>query len=823
MKRKGKLSVKVFVVISLFLINVLFAQAETPVQTKTTKSNSVLIGIVQGTIIDSKNKQPLEYSNIVIFSAKDSSMINGTITDSRGKFMLDKIPVGKYYAKISFIGYENKIVNEIIISPDSYTKDLGTIELKGGSLELDAVEISGEKDTYISNLDKKVINVDKNITSTGGTAIDVLQNIPAVTIDINDNISLRGNSNVTILIDGKPSGLIGLSPGEVLSQMPANSIESIEVITNPSAKYDPEGTAGIINIITKKKGEDGINGLLSAMAGTGDKYNSSANFNYRVGALSFNATYEKRDGKFTGDGFTNRTSTFGGVTSYLNQTNESVFKRGGDNFTLGADYFADQFNSFSFIFSGRKFGFDFTNNTATSNFDAANILTRSFERDNEADRRFRGNEYSFKYNRRFDNKNQSLTADITYSKNRMDRDDWFVQSETSSTPLLQRSFGDYGYEQWQFKSDYTHPLSQSDKLEFGLDGKIKQLEMKNEYENFNATSNVWQLDLLSRNYFNYDEQIYSVYGMYTGSLWDLKVQTGFRLEQFLADGDLTLTSEKFENKYFTLYPTIHFAKDIAEGSEMMLSYSRRVNRPHHRQMNPFVNASDSLNIQQGNPKLKPEYINSFEFGYSKLFGPNSLTGSLFYKLTEDMISQISKLEAGGVTRTTSDNISEGTNYGLDLNVNYAVFKWWKLNANYTYFRNIIEGNSSGIIISSDDYSWNSKLISTFVFYKEFNAQVMANYQAPINMAQGKVDKTYSVDAALKHDFLNGDLSVNFRVSDIFDTMKFTGENFGEGFVSYSSNKRESRAVYLGFTYKLFNYKPDRSKERSRGEGESMDF
>lgn len=814
---------KYVVVFMVLMFSVNFAQAESSPQKQKGKDDSKGNGVISGMVMDAKSKQPLEYSNIIIYSSKDSSMINGTITDKSGKFTIENIPTGKFYTKISFLGYDSKYVGEILISSDKPFKDLGTIELSGSSLELESIEITGEKDTYISNLDKKVINVDKNITTAGGTAIDVLQNIPAVTIDIDNNVSLRGNSNVTILIDGKPSGLIGLSPGDVLAQMPANSIESIEVITNPSAKYDPEGTAGIINIITKKKGEEGVNGLVSLMAGTGDKYNSSANFNFRQSSFNFIASYDKRIGKFLGDGNTNRVSTFSGVTTILDQTSSSSFERGGDNYTLGAEYYADQFNSFSFNYSGRKFGFDVTSDIANSTYDASRVLLRSFNRDNDADRRFRGNEYSFKYNRKFENKNQSLSADLTYSKNRMDRDDWFVQSEVSATELLQRSFGDYGYQQWQYKTDYYHPISKTEKLELGLDGKIKKLEMKNEYENFDAPNNVWQLDLFSRNYFNYDEQIYSAYGSYTGTLWDLKFQGGLRIEQFLADGNLTLTSDKFDNDYFSLYPTLHLSKDIAEGSELMISYSRRVNRAHHRQMNPFVNYSDSLNITQGNPKLKPEYINSFEFGYSKLFGPNSVTASLFYKLTEDMISQISRLESSGVTRTTFDNISNGKNYGLDLNANYAVFKWWKLNANYSYFRNIIDGSSGTVVIASDDYSWNTKWISNFMFYKEFSAQLMANYQAPINMAQGKVDKMYSVDMAMKHDFLQGDLSVTFRVSDIFNTMKFSGENFGDGFYSTSSNKRESRAAYLGITYKLFNYKPDRSKERSRGENEMMDF
>lgn len=814
------------IIVFLLTMNIIFAQAETPALNQRNVNDPRAVGTISGTILDSKTRQPLEYSNIVIYNAKDSSMVNGTIADNRGKFVIEKIPAGKFYTKISFIGYDSKFIGEISISPDAPIKDLGTIELSGSNLELQSVEVTGEKETYISNLDKKIINVDKNITTAGGTAIDVLQNIPAVTIDINNNVSLRGNSNVTILIDGKPSGLIGLSPGDVLSQMPANSIESIEVITNPSAKYDPEGTAGIINIITKKKGEDGFNGLVSVMAGTKDKYNSNLNLNYRAGALNFIFSYDNRDGRSAGDGVTNRTSTFGGVTSFLDQYNNNVFQRGGANMSFGADYIFDQFNSLTFNFSSRKFGYDFTNNILNSSFDAAKNLTRSFLRDNDADRRFRAKEYSLKYNRKFENKNQSLYADISYSNNRMDRDDWFVQSEifpSVSTAALQRSFGDYGFKQFQFKSDYTHPLSQTDKLEFGIDSKIKSLEMKNEYENFDASTGVWNLDLLSRNYFNYDEQIHGLYGMYTGSAWDLKIQAGARIEQFLADGELTITSEKFDKNIFSIYPTLHLSKEIATGSEFMLSYSRRVNRPHHRQMNPFVNYSDSLNISQGNPKLKPEYINSYELGYTKLFGPNSVTASLFYKLTSDVISQISKLEASGVTRTTSDNISEAENYGVDFNVNYSPMKWWKLNANYSYFRNIFEGNTAIAVIASDDYSWNSKLISTFIFYKEFNAQIMANYQAPINMAQGKVEKMYSVDAALKHDFLNGDLSVNLRVSDIFNTMKFEGTNFGEGFTSFSSNKRESQTIYLGISYKLFNYKPDRSKERSRGENESMDF
>ncbi|MDP3830697.1 MAG: carboxypeptidase-like regulatory domain-containing protein, partial [Ignavibacteriaceae bacterium] len=309
--------VKKLITVWIFVLSTFLSFAQTDRQSQNV--NFVPIGKLSGEIYDKITSKPIEYSNVVLYSSKDSSIVNGTITNSSGEFSFEKLSFGKMYVKMSYIGYKTKVIDSITINPKNKELNLGRILLEPSAINLSEVLVSSERDMMVNNLDKKVINVEKNITSSGGTAVDVMQNIPSVSVDVDGEVSLRGNKNVTILIDGRPNGLASIGSGDLLNQIPASSIESIELVTNPSAKYDPEGTAGIINIVLKKRTNIGLNGIISVNAGTGDKYNSSLNFNLRQFPFNFFASYDGRVGNMTGIGTTNRLTSLSGVSSTLFQ------------------------------------------------------------------------------------------------------------------------------------------------------------------------------------------------------------------------------------------------------------------------------------------------------------------------------------------------------------------------------------------------------------------------------------------------------------------------------------------------------------------------
>jgi len=788
--------------------------------------NNLPMGKISGQLVDAQTGQVIEYGNVVVLRYADSSMVDGTVSGKDGNFIIQGISFGKYFLKASYIGYSTKTLDSLKINPRTMDLDLGKILLEESSIELGNVVVTGDKQMIINNLDKKVINVDKDLTSTGGTAIDVVQNIPSVNVDIDGNVSFRGNQNLTILIDGKPSALLGLSNSDILASLPASSIESVELVTNPSARYDPDGTAGILNFILKKKLDGGVNGNISLTAGTRDKYNGSINLNYKLPGFNFFTSYDTRLSRTENDGNSFRTSTLNNSTSFLSQINNGLFDFGSNNFTAGLDYMPNDFSTFTFSYRFRKFGFDSDNLVKNTNLNSLNEISNYFERSSVADRNMRSNNFTLSYKKTFETKGQELTSDIIYGDNKMDRNEDIVQTNfnldlTPSTDpaLLQKGLSNNTNKQWTIQSNYVNPIEGFGRIETGFKTSLKDLNSLNDYQNFDYNTSSWIANPLRKTDFDYKEQLYAVYGIYSNIIGSFQFQIGLRAEQANVDGFEAVSTTSFNKNYFALYPTVHLVQPLPDDQEIQLSYSRRVERPNNRELNPFVDRSDSLNIQYGNPELNPEFINSIELGYSKFFGKTSLTSSVFYKITNDAISNFTILNEDGVTETTWRNLAKNSSYGIELTASHPLFDWLRLNGSVSYFNTKFEGQN----LSTNDYSWLGKLNTTFMFSKDFNIQVNANYNSPIVTVQGKIKEMFSTDFAVKKDFMDGQLSVTFRVSDIFNTRKMNSETFGTNFYTTSYRKRESRVAYLGISYRLSPGNGNKEKDkRTQQNEEGMD-
>lgn len=809
--------------IVLFVISSnLFAQTTSQQMNRSGFASS---GKISGSLIDAQTNQIVEYGNIVLFRSTDSTMVNGTITDKEGKFTLDKLSFGMYYLKASFIGYAARIIDSIRVNPKSLEVNLGRILIDEQSIEIGNVVVTGQKEMLINNLDKKVINVEKDLTSTGGTAVDVVGNIPSVTVDLDGNISFRGNQNITILIDGKPSALVGASNADILNSLPASSIESIELVTNPSARYDPDGTSGILNIILKKRINGGLNGSINANAGTGSKYNGSINLNYRTPYFNFFTSFDSRLSESDNRGSSLRTNNFGSSTSFLNQSNNGLFDFKSNNVNAGVDYLYDNHNTITFSYRFRKFNFKSDGIVENTNLNSINEVTNFFTRSNVADRSMNSNNYTLSYRRTFDTKGQELTADVIRGVSSMERDEDIVQnnfntdlSPVNELPSLQNNLSNNSNRQWTIQSNYMHPIEGFGRIETGFKTTLKNLNSKNDYLELDNNSSIWISNPFRKTDFDYEEQIYAVYGIYSNNIDKFQFQIGLRAEQANVDGSESVTSIIFNKNYFALYPTVHFVQGLPDDQELQLSYSRRVERPNNRRLNPYVDRTDSLNIQFGNPQLDPEFVNSIEVGYSKLFDKTSFTSSFFYKITNDAIFSITILREDGVTETTWRNLSKSTSYGVELTATHPLFEWLRLNGSFSYFNTRFEVLSD----VRQDNSWISKLNTNFILSKDFNFQINANYNSPIVTAQGRIKEVFTTDFAVKKDFMDGQLSVTFRVSDIFNSRKFDSETFGQNFFTSSFRKMESRVAYLGVSYRLSPGNSNKDKDKRPRDDDGMD-
>lgn len=785
-------------------------------------------GSVKGIVVNSVSMMPLEYAYIVIHKESDSSLVNGGISDSTGKFKIEKIPFGKYYLAANLIGHKPQKISGIVIGPKNPVKVIDTVKLAANSTTLGAFEIKDKKSDVEFSLDKKVINVEKNLVSVGGSAVDVMQNIPSVTVDIDGNLSMKGSSNITVLIDGKPSGLTGASRSAVLEQIPASSVESIEIISNPSAKYDPDGMTGIINILLKKKKERGYHGIFTVNAGTGDKYNGSVSFNYSKNKVNLFAGYDVRSRINKGTGYMKRKTYFDTVktdsviladvdTTLINNST-SVMKGISHNIKAGMDYYMNAKNSFTLSAVCGISDDDHSDFTKSSKYVSENIITDYYENSSSEP----GNDVSLDlalyYKRTFKKKDESLTADAAFTNSSgSESEDQSIQyylpdmSAPLNSPVKQRTESVDKNKLGSFQVDYSYPFSKKSRLEAGLKSIIRSVD--NDYVFQNFISDVFVDDTVFSNRFIYDEQIHSLYSTYSNTIGKFGFQVGLRAEQALTKSTQKTTTQEFNKDYFSIFPAIHLNLNMKNDNSFQLSYSRRVNRPNFRMLNPFVEMASPGIYRHGNPYLMPEYIDSYELGHLKYWKSSSLNSSVFYKQINDAVQRFISIDSNGIQYVTQKNISSGTSYGLEFVVSQDFYKWWKVNWTFSYFKTVMKGTVDESNLTTSNYSWTAKFNTTMTVLKNLDLQLTGNYRAPMTGLQVNMKAMYSADFALKKDVFKN-ASVSVRLSDIFNTRKMIMEGSGTNFEIYHTRKRDSRVLLAGFTYKINGGTKSKEKKKS---------
>ena len=765
-------------------------------------------GEIKGIIIDATTGKKVEFASVALHNVETKEIVEGGLSGTDGSFSFTKIRKGTYRIQVDFIGYKTYSSKNIPINKNNKNVDLENIKLQQDVTMIGDVTVTAER-TYIENkIDKKVVNIGKDLLTAGASATDIMTSLPSVDVDIDGNVSLRGNENVRILIDGRPTNM---SSEELLATIPAENIDKVEIITNPSAKYDPDGISGILNIILKKDKKLGFNGSASTGIGTANKfsgvnkYNGSLNLNYNNGNWNLFANYGyKNDERESGGSFTRKIIDASGIEKTIEQESNSTRKRITNSLKTGFDYSFSEKSTFGYTANIRK-----SDRERFENIEYITIPTQLRKTDREFNLNSISHDMFFK---------RKINDETFYEINAYRED---TKNESSSvfnsesSGILQPSENDHNNGKdnlTTFQFDFTKETDEY-KLEFGAKAHARNID--SDYQYFNTSTIP---DTSRSNHFIFNEQIYSAYTNY-GKEWDKwSLQAGLRVEQALTESNL-VGETPYQNNYFNFYPSVFVTRKIGDKNELGFSYSKRVSRPSTRQLNPAQMYSDTLNIRMGNPLLNPEFTNSLETSYTRYWKGGSFNSAIFYRHTTDKIQRIKLVDEFGVSTTTYDNIATAQEIGLEASVMTKIFEWWSINASTNLYYSSLDTDDPNF--SNNGINWFSRLNNTFKLSPTWSVQASGWYMAERVIPQGHIEPMYKADLGVKKTILNKKGTIGFRLSDVFNSFNFTYYTSGEGFEEVGNRNWESRVAYLTFTYN-FGESSKKKKRSKRGGGGGED-
>ncbi len=758
--------------------------------------------IVSGTITDKASKQPVEFATVQLLNA-DSSVAASAITDKKGKFTLTNVSPANYTLRASFIGYEKS--NKLISVLAAQTKfNAGTIEIFSVSFNMFEVTVTAKKSMLNTSIDRKVYDVSKDIMAQSGNASDLLKNIPSVEVDIEGQVSLRGSAEVIILINGRPSPLMGKTRAEALQQLPANSIERIEVITNPSARYKPDGTVGIINIVLKKNTKAGLNGTVIANAGNKDRYNANISLNYKPGKLNLFSTYSiRKDNRIRLNNIDRSYfDSLQKISGFYTQNSRSHSLPIAHVLTFGADYTLSERNSIGI--SGNYVNRHFTRRDVVNNlsYDENKSITENYDRlryDPEYEIEKNATAY---WQHNFPKEDHDLRIEFNASASDEQEDNHYtnVYYFTAAPASFDNTLIKQRDHQQELTIDYSNPLSEDSKLEAGYDGSFQQLDMNFYGEYFDTTQGKFVKDMIKSNRFLYNEYIHAFYGTYQRSFEKFGFSAGLRIEEASINGKLVTKDSLINNTYFKVYPTLHLSYKLNE-SELQLNYSKRVHRAEGDDINPFPEYQDPRNLRAGNPKLKPEIIHSIEFGYKWQNKNFSFVPSLYYRYKLNGFTSVIIPLNDSTLLTTMQNLSNDKSAGLEL-IFSAKAKFLTVNLSSSFFYNQMDASDLGYGTKKSIVSMSTNFISTFTLSKTTIMQVSCNYRSPRLTPQGKTFGSFVFNAGMRQDLFKKKVSVMLTMSDLFKTLK-QKTILNTPFLNQTViGKRDAQIVYLGISYRF---------------------
>ena len=766
------------------------------------------LGIITGSV--KENGSPVEFANVFLTLKKDTTkIITGTVTDSLGGFNLEKLAFENYILHIQMVGYITRQM-DVALNSSNQIVDLEVVPIEADALLLKSIEVTAMRDIIKKTEEGFIVNASENLTQIGGTAADLLRNMPGILVGSEGEITIRGKSPLT-LINGRVSGITGIDRSAQLERIAASSIERIEIINNPTSKYDADAEGGVINIILKKNQDSGTNGAFALGAGVGSRYrlNGSLLLNHKTSAWNVGVAYD--------NWYTTRTrSVNGDRINYELPDQYFLTQRRFDerlifyqNAKTTIDYTPNKKNSLSLEALWAFPGEDNRETLKNTNETIDRTFTDKNQRYSKEIRRTHAVELALNYVKRFADPDKLLTANLsnTFNQDRENTDITTQYLTDQDAPIgnsfLQRT---HVYQKTNLANgaiDYSQPISQRATFETGYKGISRMLN--SDFERSNYVNNEFAIDPLYSNIFDFKEQIHAVYAQYIGWTGDKqdpvwKYNFGLRAEKVWNHGETINESDKFNNEYFNLFPSANLFYYTPKKNNFKLSYSRRINRPGLGQLNPFIDITDSLNQRGGNPHLKPELIHSLELGYHHAVPKGSLSFTTFYRLKNRAMLAYTVLDANGVAFTQPFNFGNATTLGVEAIATYNPFTSWSMNFSLSAYELRIYDSGDVADISTRQTSWYSKLINNFTLWKDARLQVAGNYTSPVASPQGKSIAIYNVDLGFQQKVMNGRGRLGLSLTDIFNTQKSGLIASDYNFHFKRSSKLDTRAIMLTFGY-----------------------
>lgn len=782
----------------------------------TAESTMAQTGIISGSIAD-KAGAPVAYATVTLFRS-DTTVAGGALTEEDGSFTITEVRQGSYLLRINGVGYEELFTGPYELQ-EGQSLQAGKISVSGNVQTLSEVRITAEKSLMEMAVDKKIFNVEKDLTTAGGTAADVLKNVPSVSVDVDGNVSLRGKE-ATILIDGKPATLLGGDVNTALQSMSASGIQTVEVISNPSARYDAQGMNGIINIVTKRNNKFGINGSVSVGAGTGDKYNGSINLSLRNNRWSFFLNSNFRRNRSANRNYQEQYDATG---IRLNGSyEEEVRKRGGWFTSVGAEYKIDEYRSIGISQQINDMLWGGEGHTVSYPYHLG--LRDSFEKRYAVSKGTPlSSSTSLDYKHLFRTKGRELTANATFAHTWSKRaqeyhTSYYTPEETPYKPdILQRAPSTGSNTSLNVQADYTTPfLSPDGRLDAGLKSQLYRFESANQATIDSGSGP--QPDLLLQNDYNYTQEVYAGYVSTQQKSGRFSYQAGLRLEYSKYEGTSSaIGGQRYTNEFLNLFPSAYISYDLKKNQEIYLSYTRRINRPSFFRLMPFIDVSNPRDTSAGNPGLRPEFIHHTEVSYSnRMQKGHTFIASAYYQYTENMMDRIRRFNAEtGNSFSRSENLGSGTTYGLEFTGRFQLLPIWDATLNANFFRNEIDANIASSFMNTSGTGWFTKISSNLKLPEGFSLQVNGNYEAPRVAAQGEIDAIYWADIALRKTLFEDRANLVLNLSDLFNTRKRTTRYALDTYEQIRYSDRETRIAQVTLTW-YFGKSDIKSNNRRKG-------
>jgi outer membrane receptor protein involved in Fe transport len=753
---------------------------------------------ISGKLIDSSNNQPIEYASVAIYKLVDKALITGAITNAKGEFILDKVNSGKYILKSSFIGFQtDSTIVEINNAPVNLSKP---ILMTSSTLSLNEVQVTGTRNEKQITIEKTKINVSQNISAVSGSITDVLRSQSSVNIDAENSVYLRGNKNILILMDGIPTTISSLN------SIPASNVESIEIITNPDAKYDAEGTGGIINIVSKKQNHSGLSGAASLNYGFNNRINGGLNFNYSKGiwdiSFNYNGKYEKSyiQSNLTRQLYPPPLIVEQNIKSkQINPTHTAVF------------LFSARPNKKETITFGFKMLFPDLYNTQNISGEQVNasLPAVSFNRKNEVTFSRKTLESTLSYKKVIEKNKHEISFDASLSRTKGSRPaKYFIENE-----LLQKSSGGGAPTNLTFQVDYLKSLFRTGKMESGLKVFSRWNSFNYNFYDLDKLSNQWIPNIAFSNDLEHQEFIYSAYLMYSDTIFrNIFYQIGARLEYNTSELIQKSVNEQLNREYFFPFPYLLLKHDINKTQNIALSINRRITRPTYPQMNPFINVIDQMTYETGNKKIEPEILDKIEMNYSLIKEKFQFRTNFYYSTTKDFITQVSLLSQPENLILTYVNGNRQNNSGVDLDMTFKFNRIISVNPGFSFFRSKSNGQYNEIDLSTDNLAWTGNIKTIIKPEKRTEIQFLLNYNSPVSLPQFNLSEIYFADIAVKRTLLNNKLSMSLTLTDVFNTRKWEINSDNAVYKLNNYSKSETRVLWIGLSYNFNSYKVGKSQK-----------